>query len=295
MEQLSIAVRAPDGVERRYLFSRAPVLIGRSPDCDVSILHEAVPRHLCRVWPEDGGRRVRVEESPGLTNPLELGGRPVVGGASGERLELRVGPIGIAVGTAAAVGGSGGEGRRSGGRRLRSAIGAAGIAAATAALALLGAGPSREAGSPDGLPESLFEREPASPPTPPGGRVPGESARLVATGAGELLSRPAAPCADRVRAVAALRRAGAAFAGAGDRGAARACGAEADRAAAEIDRAWRLDRLALRRSLAAGDDRSAAAAAARLLDCLPASDEDGRRALKGIAGARRGAEGRALP
>lgn len=95
MTDLRITVSVPGEHPRTYLFGDTPVLIGRSPKCRLSICHEAVGRELCRAWIEGDGRSVRVEECPGLTNPLTMGSNPVRGGLVGKRLDLNVGPLSL--------------------------------------------------------------------------------------------------------------------------------------------------------------------------------------------------------
>jgi hypothetical protein len=101
-DDISVTVTAPGTSPRTYIFDEQPVEVGRAPECHVSICHEAVPRRLCSAWLEDGGRGVRVEERPGLTNPLMRGVRPIRGGIGGARLDLSVGPVGISFSPASA-------------------------------------------------------------------------------------------------------------------------------------------------------------------------------------------------
>ena len=95
MAELKITVSVPGEPPRTYLFGDTPVLIGRSPKCRLSICHEAVGRELCKAWIEGDGRTVRVEECPGLTNPLTMGSKPVRGGLVGKHLNLNVGPLSL--------------------------------------------------------------------------------------------------------------------------------------------------------------------------------------------------------
>jgi len=280
MEQLSVTVRGEDGVSRCYRFDETPISIGRSPECDISILHEAVPRHLCRVWLEEGGRRVRVEERPGLTNALELNGRAIEGGASGAHLSLRVGPIAISLSP------SGTCAEKSSGRRpLRSRlIRSLPIVAATiaASLALIGFGPHRIRGTRavDALPESLFaESVPMAPPPSGDAEADRSRASLSSSRAEEILSRASATNHERVEAILDLRIAASLFEAAGDKGAASACKRKAAKGADEIDRAWRRDRLALVRDLDTEDEDAISASASRLADYLSPSMGEPRRAL----------------
>ncbi|MDJ0763836.1 MAG: hypothetical protein QNJ97_12725 [Myxococcota bacterium] len=95
MQELSIVVTAEGENSRTYQFREFPVRIGRSPECHLSICHEAVPRELCIAWLENRGRTVRVEERPHLTNPLLQHQRLVDGGISGPRIDVSVGPVGL--------------------------------------------------------------------------------------------------------------------------------------------------------------------------------------------------------
>jgi hypothetical protein len=93
MKELSITVFAPGKPEATFRFENRPICVGRSGNCHLSIRHEAIPRELCMAWLEEEGSIVRVEERPHLTNPLITKGSVVSGGISGKRVELCVGPI----------------------------------------------------------------------------------------------------------------------------------------------------------------------------------------------------------
>ncbi len=93
MKELFIRVSFPGRNEAIYRFRETPVRVGRSPECHLSICHQAVPRELCIAWLEEDGRTVRVEERPQLTNPLLKGKNLVTGGVSGKSIELTVGPL----------------------------------------------------------------------------------------------------------------------------------------------------------------------------------------------------------
>jgi hypothetical protein len=286
MDELSVTVRSPGGVERRYRFAETPITIGRSPDCDIAILHEAVPRHLCRVWLEDGGRRVRAEERPGLTNALEQNGRAIEGGVSGERLALRIGPIDLAlcpVGAGPAP--DRGPGRR---RALVALVAIAGGLLAAAWLFSLRGGAAGGAGVLASVPASVFDGlEPPRAPRPGDRSGRRERARLSESRGDELLARAGAAGRERVEAVRALREAAALYAAAADTAASKACALRAREAAEEIDRGWRRDRLALERGLAAGDEAEIARTAARLLDYLAPSQKAPFGTLSALAGPSR--------
>jgi hypothetical protein len=280
MEDLEIGVRTPDGVERRYRFSQFPVLVGRAPDCDISICHEAVPRHLCRVWLEDGGRLVRVEERPGLTNALSLGGRPIEGGVSGGLLRLDVGPIGLTARAAQPARRWGATAKR---RRVLLLVAAVAVAAALAIAATTTTG--RGASAEQILPTTLFDRRvPESFATGPSARAGNpERAALLRSRAVEVLGRRDVPMRDRVQAVRDLERAAALYAESDGGQSGAECAALAATHAGEIDRVWRRDRLALAQSLAADDAAAVSANAARLAGYLGADCAPALEYLEGLA------------
>jgi hypothetical protein len=280
MLALTVLVRAPGGLERRYRFPGGPILVGRTPDCDIAICHEAVPRHLCRAWLEEDGRRVRVEEFPGLTNALERNGRPVKGGVSGARLPLNVGPVELILCGADAEPGVPGRGAgRIGARR---ALALAAAAVLVVALAVYAATADRSDGAAaDALPASLFPADVrAAAEAAAGAGV--ERAALYASRAEEILGRKSANGAEIVAAVTALRRAASIFDQAGDAAGAQALRRRADATADALDRAWRRDRLALERALTGGDDRATADLARRLLGYLGTERRAARAYLSGL-------------
>ncbi|HUT76286.1 MAG TPA: FHA domain-containing protein [Polyangia bacterium] len=276
MTDLTIHVILPDAPERAYRFTAMPVLVGRSATCHLSVRHGAMPRELCRLWLEDDGRRVRVEERSGLTNPLLRDGLPVRGGASGPRLSLAVGPVRLRAEPARYREAARTTGH---GRRLLAALGAVTVVAGLACLL----GSARRATGEPGMP-----RLPGSPlpgdageTGPDDGRPAAARAALLESRAAELLSGPDASPADRVEALLALRRAADLL-------------PEQDAAplahrARELERTllagYREQSLALERALARGDRSAASRAATNLLSHLAHHEDDAARArLAAVAG-----------
>jgi diguanylate cyclase (GGDEF)-like protein len=58
-----------EGLGRRADIDAEPVLIGRSQEADLSIVHKSVSREHCRIWRDGGDYRVR---DLGATNPLRV-------------------------------------------------------------------------------------------------------------------------------------------------------------------------------------------------------------------------------
>ncbi len=278
MQDLHLRVSVPGAPERGYRFSETPVLVGRAETCHLCVRHAAVPRELCRVWLEDAGRLVRVEERPGLTNPLLCGGTPVRGGVGGSRLELSVGPVRFVAEPARFR-----EFRQRTDRRRRLVI-ALGILAATAGLAFsLGRVPGRE-GAPAAidLPADPIPEDASSGDTMGGGSATARAV-LLESRATDLLSGPDTKPADRIEALLDLRRATLLLpppeAG------------PVARRASELERAivagYREQSLALGRALARGDAETASRAAANLLSYLEGHDAvAAREQLAAIAAVR---------
>jgi hypothetical protein len=276
MTDLSIHVVLPGALDRAYRFAAMPVLVGRSETCHLSVRHAAMPRELCRLWLEDDGRRVRVEERPGLTNPLLRDGVPVRGGASGPRLSLAVGPVRLVAEPARFCEAARTAGR---GRRLLAALGAV---AAVAGLACALGSTTRAAGEP-GLP-----RLPGSPlpgdadeTGPDDGPRARARAALLESRAADILSNPDASPADRVAALLALRRAAILLP--------EQDAAPLARRARELEGSllagYREQSLALERALARDDRIAASRAAANLLSYLTRHEDAAARArLAAIAG-----------
>ncbi len=95
MNDLAITIKIEKEKEYIYKFSKLPILIGRDPDCDLSICHSSIPRKLCSVWIDKQNNTICVEETPNLTNPIHLNNKQLKGGASGKTLNLKVGPVTI--------------------------------------------------------------------------------------------------------------------------------------------------------------------------------------------------------
>lgn len=264
-KEISVMVRAPGTEPRTYLFDEQTLEIGRSPDCHVSICHEAVPRRLCSVWLEEGGRRVRVEEHPGLTNPLMRGSKPIRGGLSGQRLDLSVGPVELHLapsGLRTPV-----QSRRGVSRNGKIVI--AGALASSlivwGAIALVSQDPPR-VDPLSGLPASPFLESRDLPD--PSGSV--EKARLLYTRAQLLLeSRDPSP-ASSVQAAAMISRSGRMLAASGLEDEALSRREEADSLRTSITQEYRKEIIDLRRHLTAGDLDSARPAATRVADYLAA-------------------------
>lgn len=266
MPELQIEVVLPGVPGRSYRFSETPVLVGRAETCHLGVRHAAMPRELCRIWLENDGRRVRVEERPGLTNPLLAGGRPVRGGVSGPRLELTVGPVRLVAEPAGL--------RQAGGRAhpRRRVLAGLGVLALVAGLALvLGS-------SPRGTVDPLAARLPSSPFPRTGeagsgtGGDPGRAA-LLESRAAELLSRPEAAPADGIEAALLLRRAASLL----PQDEARTVAARALALEAALAASYREQGLALERALARGDARAASQAAGELLSYLEHHEDAGAR------------------
>ncbi|MFO8071755.1 MAG: hypothetical protein R6V85_07750 [Polyangia bacterium] len=279
MHELSITVRAPEAPARSYRFGEGPIRIGRSPRCQLSICHFAVPRELCRAWLESDSGKVRVEERPELTNPLLHRGRPVRGGVGGERLELSVGPVEIEIEPAGALAGT-----KSGSGRVRLKLlgGCALLAAALAGATLAGNRAGNDRNGP-----ALLEELPASP-IPTVSRPACDEAEECKTRSDLLLSRAeellgrGGP-AGRIEAAVLLRRASALLSQV-ERDRATGIEARADDLARGVEAAYRRAALQLERALAANEKKNAAAAAAVLAGYLQArGDAELARRLERIA------------
>lgn len=95
MSKLHIQLELAHQKQTAHIFETFPVRIGRSKFNDLKIDHESIPRELCIAWLETDGQTVRVEERPGLKNPLLCGKTRVEGGISGKNLHLRAGAAAI--------------------------------------------------------------------------------------------------------------------------------------------------------------------------------------------------------
>lgn len=249
--EIAVTVRAPGTAPRTYVFDEHPVEIGRSPDCHVAICHEAIPRRLCAAWLEDGGAGVRVEERPGLTNPLMRGAHPVSGGIGGDRLDLSVGPVEITV-APAGEGVRVRPGRPSVARRIGMAV-AATVALAAALAALMRPGENDSTTGPPipELPESAFE----PPIAVPASRADADRAGLLYTRARSILEAGDPGPRARAEAAVLLRRSARIAAASGDTSAAR-IDAEWRSLTESIEQRYRREVIDLRRHLALGDAES---------------------------------------
>lgn len=280
MGAIAITVKLPGEPTKAYRFEELPLLVGRSPTCGLSICHEAVPRRLCRIWLEDQGRAVRVEELPGLTNPLLCAGRPVRGGATGPGLALAIGPVAIEVRPAAAPAAARGDDRF----RARGPL--IGAAVAAGLLLLVGLFVARPAVHPAAVAALALPDDPLPAPPSAGCAEPAgcrERADLLASRARALLDDPAAPPSARIRAVGLLEHSASLSEGT-DPAVATARRTAAERAARELRQEYRRERAHLGRALQAGDRPAATAAAARLSGFLqPATHRDALRGLAALA------------
>ncbi|MDD5305944.1 MAG: hypothetical protein PHU25_01360 [Deltaproteobacteria bacterium] len=277
--ELSVRVAVPGSREAVYRFAEPVVRVGRSDACHLSICHEAVPRELCRAWVEEGGGSVRVEERPGLRNPLMKGKRPVRGGVAGPVLHLSIGPVSLVFEPADPIhrpASSAKPGLR------RAAF--AGLALATVACAVLLASDRLDrtplSGPVDTLPATPFA-SPTRTSCPDVGECVVE-ARLSASRARELLSRPGATPGTGVAATRLLRDAATklALAGASD---ATDVATQADDLERRTLAAYRREVLALERALERGDEPAKGAAARNLIEFLGAGDDPARTFLSSLA------------
>lgn len=264
MTELFIAVSCPGQAEITYSFDRFPVHIGRLPSCDLSIRHEAVARELCSVWVEPDGKTVRVEERPGLTNPLLSGTVRVFGGLSAEVANLTVGPIRLSIFTDPSA-------RTSSNHKKRFIL-LGGLAALVLIFVVLGNRPSM--GQRKDVLSSL-PKHPFCQPTTLDCEDPVlclEQARLAVSRGREMISRPLSRTSDHIRGVS-LMTAGL------ERIKETASKPEAHlqdeiRAAKQnAIRAYQQEVIALRAALRSGNDDAVRAAAATVLTDLETCDD----------------------
>ncbi len=276
-DELAITLFTPGAGTRTYIFSEQPVVVGRSPQCHISICHQAVPRNLCSVWLEDMGKRVRVEENPGLTNPLLCSGVPVAGGVTGKRLDLSVGPIGLLVSPASRQREQGLT--NAGPSRLRKGILAGVALLAVAVLCISFQRETAEPGTPTPeIPATPFHHQQAL--SPPDGLRTSEQADLLYSRAQALLdSRTGEPFA-RVRAAKLMSQSVPFLADESGRHARRE---EAEALSREVESDYRKEVLEMRRSLEKGDEAAAAVRADHILSYLTGAEFDGRGWLERLA------------
>ncbi len=270
MTDLKITVSVPGEHSRTYLFGDTPVLIGRSPKCRLSICHEAVGRELCKAWIEGDGRSVRVEECPGLTNPLTMGSNPVRGGLVGKRLDLNVGPISLSFrpyksrdnyGTTSSA-------KSSAPRRIASALAVMAILGLGAALSFWPRAPSTIHGAVD-LPGSVPLPTPQSKP----GRmaVPTEQAAILYSRAVELLARTGAGPREKAIAAGLMLESADLLELDGDSIETSQRRREAENLKRALDLSYRKEVLALHRHLEKSNMDAASSVASTLLEYLGSS------------------------
>lgn len=66
-----------ESLGRRIDINATPILIGRSDEADLQLIHRSVSRRHCEIVPLDGGYRLR---DLGATNPTRLNGHPLPNG-----------------------------------------------------------------------------------------------------------------------------------------------------------------------------------------------------------------------
>jgi hypothetical protein len=92
MNEINILVKIDDE-ETVFTFSKFPILIGRSPECNLCLCHEVIARELCLLWPEKNSDKIRIEAKPALTNNIMHENQPLLGGLSATELKFNVGPV----------------------------------------------------------------------------------------------------------------------------------------------------------------------------------------------------------
>ncbi|MCP4674923.1 MAG: hypothetical protein GY854_05325 [Deltaproteobacteria bacterium] len=277
MKELSVTVTFPGTPEATYRFREFPVRIGRLPECHLSICHESVPRDLCLVWLEDEGRTVRVEERPGLTNPLFVGRSLVAGGLSGDVVDLAVGPVKLKLASVERLADSkaSGKGRQSW-FQIIVALGL--VVLGISVFFGHGVGQKTDSDMSEMLPDEPF-CGPAKE-TCRSKEACDERARILVSRGRELLSRPGFSPSDQVRAAIFLER-GARFYAAAGAPVTSSIQREADEAKGKVASAYKRDVMKLRRSLR--EDATAVArvnAARRVSSYLVECAGPGRRRLE---------------
>ena len=271
MTELRITVSVPGEHPKTYLFSDTPVLIGRSPKCRLSICHEAVGRELCKAWIEGDGRSVRVEECPGLTNPLTMGSNPVRGGLVGKRLDLNVGPLSLSFRPSSSEGNNGTTSPEKGStpRRMLPALAVVAILGMGAVFALWPRAPSTARSVID-LPDSV----PLYPNKSKPGRVtqPAQQAAILYSRAVELLSRNGAGPREKALAISLMFESADLLKLDGDSIEISQRRREAKDLKRALDLSYRKEVLALHRHLEKNDMSAASAVASTLLEYLDSGD-----------------------
>ena len=271
MTDLRITVSVPGEHPRTYLFGDTPVLIGRSPKCRLSICHEAVGRELCKAWVEGDGRSVRVEECPGLTNPLTIGSNPVRGGLVGKRLDLNVGPLSLSFRPSSSEDNDGttSPAKRHALRRIAPALAVVAILGLGAVFAFWPRAPFTTRSVID-LPDSV----PLNPLQSKPGRVtePAQQAAILYSRAVELLSRTGAGPREKAIAAGLMLESADLLKLDGDSIETSRRRREAEDLKRALDLSYRKEVLALHRHLEKNDMNAASAVASTLLEYLGRSD-----------------------
>ena len=271
MTDLRITVSVPGEHPRTYLFGDTPVLIGRSPRCQLSICHEAVGRELCKAWIEGDGRSVRVEECPGLTNPLTMGSNPVRGGLVGKRLDLSVGPLSLSFAPSSSEGNNGTSSPEKGRtpRRIAPILVVVAILGMSAVFAFRPGAPSTTRSVVD-LPDSV----PLNPNKSKPGRVaePAQQAAILYSRARELLSRNGAGPREKAIAAGLMLESADLLKLDGDSIETSRRQGEARDLKRALDLSYRKEVLALHRHLERNNMSAASAVASTLLEYLGSSD-----------------------
>ncbi len=277
MKELSVTITFLGAPEATYRFREFPVRIGRLPECHLSICHESVPRDLCLVWLEDEGRTVRVEERPGLTNPLFVGRSLVTGGLSGDVVDLAIGPLKLKLASVERLADSKASGKRW--QPWFRAMLALGLVVLGISVFL-----GREVGQKtDSKVSEMLPDEPFCSPvkeTCESKEACDERARILVSRGRELLSRPGSSPSAEVRAAIFLER-GARFYAAAGTAVASGVQREADEAKGKVTSAYKRDVMKLRRLL--GEDATEGArvnAARRVSSYLVECDGPGRRRIE---------------
>ena len=278
MTLMTIEYTLPDEKTCTCYLDQPLALLGRGPECDVKIPHPAIPRRLCRVFLEKG--HLRLEEFPGLTNPLIASGKqPIHGGIAGPQLNLQVGPVAL---------------RLSKGERVQEAVDSAdkmprrrlslfSIIGLLAICGLLAKAVAHDPGV-DTSNQTVAAQLPESPLRPiddTSCRKPANCLRrasLLQSRAEDLLDS-AAPLPGETIAAASLLGRRARFLKEAGSPLAEAAGREATDLEASILAGYRLQRLALDRAVRRGDQDRASDAAKTLIHYLDHNDPAASRRL----------------
>lgn len=280
MKELCVTVSVLGGQSTEYRFDEPVVRIGRSAECHLSICHEAVPRELCRAWLEGDGT-VRVEERPNLSNPLLCKGRRVVGGLSGDLLDLSVGPVQLKFSSSLVR-----PEKIPAGARKKKTVLAAGVAAvlllASCIAVLVKPKPAARLSMPD-LPDNPLSLEQSE--LCDSTLTCREKGKMLATRAKEIAHRAGAGAAEKVRAASLLVRAGRLLAAAGDPSA-REVALNAKAMEQEVVAAYRRQVLALRLAVERGDRAAAISIAQNVAGYLADREDRAGERLNRLIGSK---------